>query len=73
MHTNLSATDSTVYSGWYKSSHSGGENGECLEVARGHAAVPVRDSKTPNGPVLVLSADGWTTFVAAVKDGSLNT
>ncbi|MEU3219588.1 DUF397 domain-containing protein [Streptomyces sp. NPDC006971] len=73
MHTNLSATDSTVYSGWYKSSHSGGENGECLEVARGHATVPVRDSKTPNGPVLVLSADGWTTFVAAVKSESLGT
>ncbi|OKJ41552.1 DUF397 domain-containing protein [Streptomyces sp. CB01580] len=71
MHTNLSATDSTVYSGWYKSSHSGGANGECLEVARGHATVPVRDSKTPNGPALVFSTDGWTTFVAAVKGDSL--
>ncbi|MFF9397144.1 DUF397 domain-containing protein [Streptomyces sp. NPDC014744] len=61
-----------AFTGWHKSSYSGANQGECLEVARGHAAVPVRDSKTPNGPVLVLSADGWTTFVAAVKDGSLD-
>ncbi|MFF9397141.1 DUF397 domain-containing protein [Streptomyces sp. NPDC014744] len=75
MHTNLSATDSTAYSGWYKSSHSGGANGECLEVAHTHATVPVpvRDSKTPNGPALVFSANGWTAFVTAVKSESLGT
>ncbi|WP_411127279.1 DUF397 domain-containing protein [Streptomyces sp. x-19] len=33
--------------------------------------VPVRDSKDPRGPVLVVPADGWSSFVAAVKDGEL--
>ncbi|MFE1770496.1 DUF397 domain-containing protein [Streptomyces sp. NPDC059008] len=31
--------------------------------------VPVRDSKNPDGPVLLLPAPGWASFLAAVKDG----
>ncbi|MFC4506828.1 MULTISPECIES: DUF397 domain-containing protein [Streptomyces] len=57
---------------WYKSSHSGGNQGECLEVARNHPAVPVRDSKDADGPVLVFSVDGWASFVAAVRDGRIS-
>jgi uncharacterized protein DUF397 len=57
--------------GWRKSSHSGGGNGECLEVADGHGAVPVRDSKVPTGPALVFAVGGWSSFVAAVKSGRL--
>ncbi|WP_335936730.1 DUF397 domain-containing protein [Streptomyces sp. PTD5-9] len=70
--TEPAITDSGTLTGWRKSSYSGGSNGECLEVADGYATVPVRDSKTPNGPTLVLSANGWTAFVSAVKNGSLN-
>ncbi|MFF2211995.1 DUF397 domain-containing protein [Streptomyces antibioticus] len=29
--------------------------------------VPVRDSKSVQGPALVFSSDGWALFVAAVK------
>ena len=59
--------------GWYKSSYSGGSQGECLEVARGHAGVPVRDSKAGStGPVLVFSSDGWAAFVGAVRDGRVS-
>jgi hypothetical protein len=60
-------SDSSMLTGWYKSSHSGGDQGECLEVARGHAAVPVRDSKAVTGPALLFSAHGWTSFIDAVK------
>ncbi|MEV6331288.1 DUF397 domain-containing protein [Streptomyces sp. NPDC051909] len=39
-----------------------------MEVAPGFPGlVPVRDSKTPNGPVLVLSAPAWATFVDSVR------
>ncbi|PAZ15332.1 DUF397 domain-containing protein [Streptomyces sp. SA15] len=62
---------SSEYTGWYKSSYSGGDQGDCLEVARGHADVPVRDSKAPTGPALVFSGGGWTSFVTAVKDGRI--
>ncbi|MEV7389892.1 MULTISPECIES: DUF397 domain-containing protein [unclassified Streptomyces] len=64
------ASDASALTGWYKSSYSGGDQGECLEVARGHAVVPVRDSKAGSaGPALIFSPDGWATFVGAVRDG----
>ncbi|MFI1353154.1 DUF397 domain-containing protein [Streptomyces sp. NPDC020898] len=63
--------DSSALTGWFKSSYSGGNQGECLEVARGHAGVPVRDSKTVAGPALVFSVGGWTAFVGSVKDGGI--
>ncbi|MFE3769692.1 DUF397 domain-containing protein [Streptomyces sp. CB02959] len=31
--------------------------------------VPVRDSKDPRGPVLVVPVDGWSSFVVAIKGG----
>ena len=57
--------------GWYKSSYSGGDQGECLEVAPGLPDVPVRDSKAAHGPALVVSRSGWAVFVGAVKDGHI--
>ncbi|MFB6844849.1 DUF397 domain-containing protein [Streptomyces sp. NPDC056373] len=56
---------------WYKSSYSGGDQGECLEVAPGRPDVPVRDSKAAPGPTLVFSRSGWAMFVGAVKDGHI--
>ncbi|MCF6523828.1 DUF397 domain-containing protein [Streptomyces sp. JJ36] len=53
---------------WRKSSHSGGDGGDCLEVADGvRGVVPVRDSKSPGGPVLAIGASAWAAFVGAVK------
>ncbi|MBH5335074.1 DUF397 domain-containing protein [Streptomyces pactum] len=57
---------------WIKSSYSGNGN-NCVEVADLTGAVPagvgVRDSKDPDGPALVVSADGWSAFVSAVRRG----
>ncbi|MEV8454875.1 DUF397 domain-containing protein [Streptomyces sp. NPDC052095] len=66
-----SVADSTILAGWRKSSYSGGSQGDCLEVADGHASVPVRDSKNPTGPAILFTAHGWSAFVAAVKNDSL--
>ncbi|MEU9618107.1 DUF397 domain-containing protein [Streptomyces sp. NPDC087228] len=53
---------------WRKSSYSGNTGGECVEVADGRpCAVPVRDSKNPDGPVLVVGADAWQTFVDGLR------
>lgn len=60
------------FTGWFKSSYSGANQGECVEVARGHAVVPIRDSKAVDGPALVFSANGWTSFVTAIKGGHLS-
>ncbi|WP_398662278.1 DUF397 domain-containing protein [Streptomyces misionensis] len=52
---------------WRKSTHSNGEGGSCVEVADGFpGVVPVRDSKTADGPALVIGAAAWTEFVGAV-------
>ena len=52
---------------WLRSSYSGAQ-GDCVEVAPGFpGVVPVRDSKNPEGPALVVTADGWAEFVSAVK------
>ncbi|MEV7344099.1 DUF397 domain-containing protein [Streptomyces sp. NPDC093544] len=31
------------------------------------AVVPVRDSKNPHGPVLVIDRSAWAAFVAGVR------
>ncbi|MEW1832360.1 DUF397 domain-containing protein [Streptomyces sp. NPDC088196] len=41
--------------------------GECVEVARNIlTAVAVRDSKTPDGPILHLAPTTWTKFTATL-------
>jgi len=55
---------------WRKSSYSGNNGGNCVEVARNMPEiVAVRDSKDPQGPRLVFTPDEWRTFAAAVKAG----
>ncbi|MEK8143332.1 DUF397 domain-containing protein [Streptomyces sp. M10(2022)] len=62
--------DASALTGWRKSTHSGNEGGSCVEVLDGHTSgVPVRDSKSPHGPALVIPAAGWSSFVSAVKGG----
>ncbi|MFF9685366.1 DUF397 domain-containing protein [Streptomyces sp. NPDC014623] len=61
--------DSGSFMGWYKSSYSGGSNGECLEVARGYDVVPVRDSKDVQGPAMIASTASWSAFITAVRNG----
>ena len=58
---------------WRKSSYSGGNGGECIEVAStGKAFVAVRDSKDPNGPKLAFTPSGWQSFVQRVRNRALN-
>ncbi|MDF3300529.1 DUF397 domain-containing protein [Streptomyces tropicalis] len=52
---------------WTKSSYSTG-NGACVEVKSPVvAAMAVRDSKVPAGPVLDFPAAAWSAFVSSVK------
>ncbi|MFJ1617370.1 DUF397 domain-containing protein [Streptomyces sp. NPDC088251] len=56
---------------WKKSSHSGSEGGACVEVAAHTAAVHVRDSKNPDGPVLTVAPTTWTAFAGFAADRRL--
>ncbi|WP_370422419.1 DUF397 domain-containing protein [Streptomyces sp. QH1-20] len=54
---------------WRKSSHSDNTGSECVEVAdRIPGIVPVRDSKNPQGPVLVFPATAWTAFITNMQN-----
>ncbi|MDX3570473.1 DUF397 domain-containing protein [Streptomyces sp. ID05-47C] len=53
--------ESTV---WRKSSYSGDQGGECVEIAEAPAAVAVRDSKTPAGPILTLRPAAFAEFLS---------
>ncbi|MFI2611516.1 DUF397 domain-containing protein [Kitasatospora sp. NPDC018619] len=60
---------------WFKSSYSS-NGGNCVEVAGNlvaSGAVPVRDSKDPDGPALVFPTDAWQSFVSAVRAGRFGT
>ncbi|ORT57355.1 DUF397 domain-containing protein [Streptomyces sp. CB03238] len=49
---------------WRKSSYSGAEGGECVEVAASPGTVHVRDSKRRlDGPVLTVGREAWAGFI----------
>ncbi|MFI7387046.1 DUF397 domain-containing protein [Streptomyces sp. NPDC049813] len=50
---------------WFKSSYSGSEGGNCLEVAANGTAIHIRDSKNDpaTGAVLTVAPDTWTAFL----------
>jgi hypothetical protein len=50
---------------WRKSSHSAAT--ECAEVGQDGAVVGVRDSKDPDGTVLVFGPAAWTAFLAGLR------
>jgi hypothetical protein len=59
---------------WRTSSHTGGDGGNCVEVATNvPALVIVRDSKDRGGPVLVFGRDAWGDFLGEVKGGRFST
>ncbi|CDR07290.1 DUF397 domain-containing protein [Streptomyces iranensis] len=54
---------------WRRSSYSGPEGNECVEVADLRTHIAVRDSKKADGPVLTFPADAFASFVSEVKAG----
>ena len=50
---------------WRKSTQSN-SNG-CLEVAAVDGVVYLRDSKRPDGPIVLISAGAWLVFVAELR------
>ncbi|NKZ05781.1 DUF397 domain-containing protein [Actinomadura latina] len=61
------STSKTSNVRWRKSSQSGPEGGECVEVAEIASAVGVRDSKDPDGPILTFGVAEWRAFAQHVK------
>ncbi|MFD2762932.1 DUF397 domain-containing protein [Micromonospora eburnea] len=53
---------------WRKSTRSGGNGGDCVEVATNLPnLIVVRDSKDPSGPHLRFTRPEWTAFLATIS------
>ena len=57
---------------WIKSTHSGPDSDDCVEVAFVGEAIAVRDSKNPDGPALIFTPAEWDAFVGGAKDGEFD-
>ena len=53
---------------WRKSTRSGNNGGDCVEVADAARAVLVRDTKDRQGPVLAFSPETWCRFADQVRE-----
>jgi hypothetical protein len=54
---------------WRKSSYSGNNGGQCVEVAA-PGRVLVRDSKNPHGAMLEFTPETWRKFTKRTKDNA---
>ncbi len=57
---------------WQKSTRSGPVSDNCVEIAFVDGAIAMRDSKHPEGPVLLFTAEEWDAFVEGAKDGEFD-
>jgi hypothetical protein len=58
---------------WHKSTRSGGNGGDCVEVAANlPGIVAVRDSKDRDGGTLVFTPSEWTAFLDGVRKGEFD-
>ncbi|GAA4417123.1 DUF397 domain-containing protein [Actinokineospora soli] len=54
------------FTAWRKSSRSNG-NQACVAIALSGAKVGIRDTKNPDGPVLVLPAPAWDALRTGLR------
>lgn len=55
---------------WRKSTHSGGNGAECVEVGQLPGIIAVRDTKdSGDGPALAFAPRAWEAFAAKIKRG----
>jgi len=60
---------------WYKSSYSGSDQSTCVEVADLRAPfskVAVRDSKAPDGPVLMIGPAAFDSLITGAATGTFD-
>ena len=64
---------------WRKSSFNSGDGGACVEIAvvpgskeGSDHVIAMRDSKRPDGPVLIFTPAEWEAFTLGVQDGEFD-
>jgi len=56
-----------IVSTWRKSTHSGGNGSNCVEVAASNEKIMVRDTKNPESAVLTFPHPAWHHFAARLS------
>ena len=54
-------------SSWRKSSYSGANGGECVEIGTTANVVLVRDTANRSGDTLRMPVDAWRAFLTSIK------
>ncbi|MEU8341084.1 DUF397 domain-containing protein [Spirillospora sp. NPDC048832] len=52
---------------WRKSTHSGNDGGDCVELADLGEVVGLRDSKDPDGPKLIMRRTEFSALLTSLK------
>lgn len=52
---------------WRKSSYSGNQGSNCVEVAPLTPSIGIRDSKVGDSPILTAGAEAWTALLAKLR------
>ena len=58
---------------WRKSSYSGNNGGDCVEVGSEPDVVGIRDSKNRDSGYLTISPQEWAGFVVSIEAGQFDT
>ncbi|MEU8342469.1 DUF397 domain-containing protein [Spirillospora sp. NPDC048832] len=56
---------------WRKSSYSGGEGGQCVQLAALDGLIGIRDSKNPDHDHLTVRREALARLMAQIKAGEL--
>ncbi|NDU73837.1 DUF397 domain-containing protein [Actinomadura sp. DSM 109109] len=56
---------------WRKASRSSASGSDCVELAQVADLIAIRDSKTPDGPPLVIDQDTWRALLTQAHLGQL--
>jgi hypothetical protein len=56
--------------GWRKSSYSGSNTGNCVELGQVPGAVLVRDTTDRGGFTMTVAPAAWRSFTSSLKTGS---
>ena len=56
---------------WFKA-QSSSHNGQCVEVAGTAGKIAIRDSKDPDGPILIYTPAEFTAFLNGARNGEFN-
>ena len=56
---------------WIKAQYSG-SNGQCVEIASAAGKVAIRDSKDPDGPILVYTPAEFNAFLHGARNGEFD-